>query len=63
MTTRLAEPLRREVEIDGEPYTVLLTPHGLRLSRKRFRGGLVMTWKALRDLGELEGGHPPAGAG
>ncbi len=54
MTTKLTEPLRREIEIDGEPYTVLLTPLGIRLSRKRFRGGRSVTWRALWNGGELE---------
>jgi hypothetical protein len=56
MTTKLTEPLRREIEIDGEPYTVLLTPLGIRLSRKRFREGRLLTWRALWDQGELERG-------
>lgn len=58
MTTRLKDPLRREIEIDGEPFTVVLTPTGIRLSRKRFREGRVVTWRALWDRGELE--HPEA---
>lgn len=59
MTTRLREPLRREIEIDGEPYTILVTPAGVRLSRKRFREGRFVAWKALRDTGELEIGQQP----
>ena len=54
MTTKLTEPLRREIEIDGEPYTISLTPRGIRLTRKRFRQGRVVTWRALWDQGELE---------
>jgi hypothetical protein len=54
MTTRLLEPIRREIEIDGEPYTIVVTPVGVRLSRKRFRNGRFMAWKDLRDKGELE---------
>lgn len=54
MTTRLTAPLRREIEIDGEPYTIVVTPSGVRISRKRFRDGRVMTWRALWDSGELE---------
>ena len=54
MTTKLTEPLRREIEIDGEPYTVALTPLGIRLSRKRFRQGRLLSWRALWDQGELE---------
>lgn len=54
MTTKLTEPLRREIEIDGEPYTIQLMPLGIRLSRKRFRQGRLVTWRALWDQGELE---------
>lgn len=54
MTTKLTEPLRREIEIDGEAYTVLLTPKGLRLSRKRFRQGRQMAWRTLWEQGEPE---------
>ena len=49
MTTRLTEPLRREIEIDGEAYTILISPTGVRLTRKRFREGAFVTWKAIRD--------------
>ena len=54
MTTKLTTPLRREIEIDGEPYTLLLTSEGLRISRKRFREGRRIDWRTLRDLGEPE---------
>jgi hypothetical protein len=54
MTTKLMEPLRREIEIDGEAYTVLLTPQGLRLSRKRFRQGRHVTWRTIWEQGEPE---------
>jgi hypothetical protein len=49
MTTRLTEALRREIEIDGEAYTIVVTPDGVRLTRKRFREGAFLSWKALRD--------------
>ncbi len=54
MTTKLTDPLRREIEIDGEAYTVLLTPKGLRLSRKRFRQGRQMTWRTIWEQGDAE---------
>lgn len=54
MTTKLTTPLRREIEIDGEPYTVLLTGDGLRISRKRFREGQTIAWRTLLEIGELE---------
>ena len=54
MTTKLIQPLRREIEIDGEPFTVVLTTRGVRLSRKRFRQGRLVPWRALWEFGELE---------
>lgn len=54
MTTRLTEPLRREIEIDGEAYTIVITPAGVRLTRKRFREGRLVSWKAIRDGGVTE---------
>jgi hypothetical protein len=52
--TKLVKPLRREVEIDGELYTVTLTPSGLRLVRKRFRSGVALSWRTL--LRQANGG-------
>jgi hypothetical protein len=39
MPLKLTAPLRREIEIDGEAFTVIISAEGIRLSRKRFRGG------------------------
>ena len=61
MTTKLTEPLRREIEIDGEPYTIRLTQRGIRLSRKRFRQGRLVTWRALWDQGVLESADASSG--
>jgi hypothetical protein len=54
MTTKLTEPLRREIEIDGEPFTILITASGARISRKRFRHGRTISWRTLWESGELE---------
>jgi hypothetical protein len=50
MPLKLTTPLRREVEIDGEAFTVVVSAEGVRLSRKRFRGGRTLTWRALWSL-------------
>jgi hypothetical protein len=47
MATKLEKPLRREVEIEGQPYMVTLSPEGLKLVRKGKRKGLELAWKAL----------------
>lgn len=56
MTTKLEKPIRREIEIEGEPYTVTITPQGVRLTRKRFRSGKAVSWKSILD--GTRGGTP-----
>jgi hypothetical protein len=47
MTTKLASPLKREIQVDGEPYTLTITPEGLRLVRKGRRKGQALEWRAI----------------
>jgi hypothetical protein len=47
MTTKLTEPLRREIEIDGAPYTLTITPEGFTLVVKGRRKGYELAWSAL----------------
>jgi hypothetical protein len=47
MATKLDKTIRREIEIDGEPFTISISPEGLRLTKKRFRSGVAMSWKSL----------------
>jgi hypothetical protein len=47
MATKLEKTIRREIEIDGELYTVAISPNGFRLTKKRFRSGVVLSWKRL----------------
>ncbi|HKO16265.1 MAG TPA: hypothetical protein VJU87_08495 [Gemmatimonadaceae bacterium] len=47
MPTKLERTIRREVEIDGEPFTVAISPDGIRLTKKRFRSGLALSWRQL----------------
>ena len=47
MTTKLEGALKREIEIDGEPYTVTLTPEGLTLTPKGRRKGYALEWRAF----------------
>lgn len=55
MSTKLEKPIRREIDIDGEMFTLIVGPDGLRLTRKRFRSGLAVSWKALlRQLDRSE---------
>jgi len=47
MTTKLEKPLKREISINGEPYVLLLTPDGLKLTQKGKRKGLELGWKDI----------------
>jgi hypothetical protein len=47
MTTKLEGPLRREVEIGGQPYTLTIHPQGLRLVPKGRRKGYEIDWRAF----------------
>ena len=66
MTLKLTTPLRREIEIDGETYTLLVSAEGVRLTRKRFRSGRFLTWRSLWERGTdeaaTEGGRGTPGS-
>ena len=57
MPLPLDRTLKREVVIDGAPYTVTVSPYGVKLVRKGFRKGRAVSWRAL-----LAGGRPEADA-
>ena len=63
MTLKLTTPLRREIHIDGEPFTVVVSADGIRLTRKRFRSGRALSWRALWEgsADELDANQPPDG--
>lgn len=54
MATKLSKEIRREIEIDGEPFTVAISPSGVKLTRKRFRSGRALSWRALWQSGQEE---------
>lgn len=47
MTTKLDDELKREVLIGKRPYTLLLTPSGLKLTEKGKRIGIGLAWKDI----------------
>lgn len=47
MATRLDKPLKRELDLDGEPYTLTISPLGLKLVPKGKRKGHELAWKDL----------------
>jgi hypothetical protein len=47
MTTQLSAPLRREIEIDDDKYTLTVSPIGFKLVLKGRRKGIELTWKSI----------------
>ncbi len=47
--TRLDKPLRRELDIDGQPHTLTIDPIGLKLTGKGRRNGIELTWKDIAN--------------
>ncbi|WP_329847615.1 hypothetical protein [Stenotrophomonas hibiscicola] len=45
--TPLHKPLRRELDIDGQPYTLIVDPEGLKLVEKGRRKGITLRWQDL----------------
>ena len=62
MATKLLKEIRREIEIDGEPFTVAISPSGVKLTRKRFRSGRALSWRALWQSGQEEQREAPVEA-
>ena len=51
MPIKLDKTLRREIVLDGQPYTVTISPRGVKLTAKGFRKGPELTWRDLLDDG------------
>ena len=47
MATKLDKSLKREIDIDGNPYMLTLSPEGMKLVPKGRRNGLQISWKDL----------------
>ena len=47
MATKLEKPLRRELPVNEELYTLTISPEGLKLVPKGKRKGHELSWDAL----------------
>jgi hypothetical protein len=54
--TKLDKPLRREIAIGDQAYTLTIDPDGLKLVPKGHRNGVSVSWK------EIVGNSAPGGA-
>jgi hypothetical protein len=58
MATRLEKTIKRELELDGNLYTVAIGPEGIKMTPKGGRKGTELTWRQI-----LGGGASPEAAG
>jgi hypothetical protein len=54
MATKLDKTIKRELDMDGQAFTVAISPEGVKLTQKGFRKGRVMTWKYFWEHGNDE---------
>jgi hypothetical protein len=47
MTTKLNAPFKRELDLNGEKYTLTVTPEGFRLVLKGKRKGVEIAWTSV----------------
>jgi len=47
MTTKLTTPFKREIDIDGDKYTLTVTPDGFKLVLKGRRKGIEFAWRSI----------------
>lgn len=47
MTTKLNAPFKREIDLNGEKYTLTVTPEGFKLVAKGRRKGIEIAWAQL----------------
>ena len=56
MATKLDKAIKRELEIDGQLYTVIMSPEGLKITPKGGRKGTELSWRSLMSGGMGGGG-------
>jgi hypothetical protein len=47
MTTKLTTAFKRELEVNGEKYTLTVTPEGFKLVLKGKRKGVELAWASM----------------
>jgi hypothetical protein len=59
--TKLDKPLRREIAIGDQAYTLTIDPDGLKLVPKGHRNGVSVSWKEIVGGNSAQGGAPSSG--
>lgn len=62
MATKLDKAIKRELEVDGKTYTVIMSPDGIKVTPKGGRIGRETSWRTLLGTEGAMGGTGGAGA-
>jgi len=62
MATTIKKAIKRELELDGQFYTVIMSPEGLKVTPKGGRKGTERSWRSLMGGGGMGGGGGMAGS-
>ena len=54
MATKLDKAIKRELELDGKTYAVVISPEGIKITVKCFRKGSETPWRTLLPTGDGE---------
>jgi hypothetical protein len=63
MATKLDKAIKRELEVDGKTYTVIMSPDGIKVTPKGGRIGRETSWRTLLGTEGAMGGAGAAGGG
>ncbi len=63
MATKLDKAIKRELEIDGKAYTIIMSPEGIKITPKGGRIGKEVTWRSMMGTEGSAGGSSASGMG
>ena len=63
MATKLDKAIKRELEVDGKTYTVIMSPDGIKVTPKGGRIGRETSWRTLLGTEGAMSGAGTAGGG
>ena len=61
MATKLDKAIKRELDIDGKTYTIIMSPEGIKVTPKGGRIGRETSWRTLLGSEGSAGGSGSGG--
>ncbi len=61
MATKLDKAIKRELEIEGKAYTIIMSPEGIKVTPKGGRIGREISWRSIMGNDGSSGGQSSGG--